>query len=590
MDRRNNLKLLSLFKSTSLILCVMIICVGVLVLCGWIFDITLLKSITPRFIAMKSTSAILFILIGISLLFQQKYLYKKHFFYTVIGKLIGIFITLFGLITSIELLTGYHLEHSIIFEIIPFSSELFSLKPAPVSIICFFLIGLSLVLLNIKNTLYLNQILSAVIGLTGLLILNGYFFNFHSQSTLKFTDASIYTALCFIMISLSIFFMRPSLGIMSLFISNTHGGTVARRLIPIVIIVPILLGYLRILGEYKHFYSEDTGIELYSLCITIIFMIVTISISVILMKSDLKRLKIEDELSVSEDRFHKAMDTAPIGMAIVSLDSKFVEVNKALCQLVGYTKEEMLDLTFQQITHPDDIALDVSNSQKLIDGTIHLNQIEKRYIRKNGEIIWVQLTASILRDANGHPLYFITQVEDITERKLTEERIRHLAYHDSLTNLPNRRLLLDRLTIAFDFAKRHQLILALMFLDLDKFKIVNDSLGHDVGDELLKATATRLNTALRSVDTIARISGDEFVILLNGLQSSDEAGRIATKIIESMGQHFLIHGHEIHISCTIGISIYPNDGVEISDLMKKADLAMYAAKEAGRNQYQYFHL
>jgi len=564
MSRRNNLTLLSFFKSASFVMSILIICIGMLVLSGWLFNITLFKSISPNYVSMNSEYAIIFILIGIALLLQQTHFTKQSSIYLIIGKWIAIII--FGLLITIT-------THSI-----------------TIVILNFFLVSIALFLVKMKNTLYINQTINTFIGLIGLFILTTYLFNpdIHAGSA-SLTTASVYSGICFILISLSLFFLQPSSGVMSLFISNTSGGSVARRLIPVVIAAPILFGYLQIIGEQHNFYSASTGMEFYYISITLTFIIVTLLISFMLMHTDILQLKIERELRTSEERFHKAMDTAPIGMAIVALDGKFIEVNKALCELVGYSKDELTHITFQQITHSDDLAIDVANSRKLIEGKIHLNQIEKRYIRKNGDVIWVQLTASLLRDSvSHHPLYFITQVQDITERKLTEERIRHLAYHDSLTNLPNRRLLLDRLSIAFDFAKRYQLTLALMFLDLDKFKSINDSLGHDVGDELLKAAAVRLNHALRSVDTIARISGDEFVILLNGLQNADEAGHIAQKIIENMSQHFLIHGHEIYIGCTIGISIYPNDGVEISELMKKADLAMYAGKEAGRNQYQYF--
>ena len=174
---------------------------------------------------MKISSAIAFILIGISLLLQQKYSFKKHYIYSAIGKLIGIYITLFGLISSIELLFEYNFNLD---QYIPSILAFDTGKPAPITTLTFFLIGLSLLLINVKNTLYLNQLFSAVVGLIGLLIVTGYFFSFHSQSTIiLFTDASLYTAFCFILISLSLLFMHPSLGIMSLFISNTNGGAVS---------------------------------------------------------------------------------------------------------------------------------------------------------------------------------------------------------------------------------------------------------------------------------------------------------------------------------------------------------------------------
>lgn len=693
-----------------------IVClIGIMVLCGWVLDITVFKSLLSNYIPMKPVSACCFILIGITLLLQHSPNAKWKL---ITGKILSGIIILIGLMTSFEFFSGINFHvNAWVMDAISTSMPLDG-RPAQWAILNFILIGVSLLLIDIPFTIYFNQLLAFAVGLIGLLILTGYIFSFHSEVTIQtYSHASIYTAICFILISLSLLFLRPTKGFMPLFISKTDGGIIARTLIPIVIIVPIILGYLRILGQHYSIYAPNSGLEFYSILITATLIMITIFISDILLKSNQKRLevesklhmsytelndlynhapcgyhslnadgtiirmnqteldwlgyqeeevvgkmkitemltplaqrdfekrfgefkeqgyirdievgyvrknksiftvllnatavtdddgkflmtrstvfdiserkRIEQELRLSEERFYSAMDTAPIGMAIVALDGSYVEVNQALCQLLGYNKEELLDMNFQKITHPDDLHIDIANSQKLIEGKIRLNQIEKRYLRKNGEIIWVQLTASILRDANTNdPLYFIAQVEDITDRKLVEERIRHLAYHDSLTNLPNRRLLLDRLTLAMDFAKRHQNVMALMFLDLDRFKYINDTLGHDVGDELLKAVAVRLNTALRSVDTIARISGDEFVIILNELSSPNEASLIAAKIIEMMNVRFLVHGHELNVSCSIGITLYPKDGLEISDLMKKADLAMYTAKESGRNQYRFYH-
>jgi len=711
-----NLRLLASFRLISFFMSLLICGIGMMVLYGWITDLVVLKSLLPDYPPMQPNTAIGMILVGLALILQR----SSHAIRpaVILAKCFGIVIVFMSALIMIEFISGTDFHIHPLFFIAHTETGFGSGRPSPLAIFSFILIGIALIIFRLPRTIYLLQILALIIGLIGLAILTGYAFSFHSQVVMQtYSHSSIYTAICFVLISLCLLMIQPARGIMLLFISDTTGGAMARVLVPIVIILPVLLGYLRIIGNYLGIYDTNSGIELYSICITTTLILVTLFICTKLMRADQKRLsiekklllsnaelndlynhapcgyhtldengvitrmnqtelswlgynnedvigkmkisemltpgskrqfydefeklriygsvkdveigmirkngtvftvllnavavkdaqgnflkirstvfdiserkRIEQELRVSEARFHNAMDTAPIGMAIIDLSGKYVEVNQSLCQILGYSKEELLNMTFQQITHPDDVAIDVANSQKLIEGKIPLNQIEKRYVRKNGEIIWVQLTASILRDSlSNEPLYFITQVEDITDRKLTEERIRHLAYHDSLTNLPNRRLLLDRMHHAMDFAKRHQNIMALMFLDLDRFKNVNDTLGHDVGDELLKAVAARLNTALRSIDTIARVSGDEFVIILNELTTQNEASLIADKIIESMNHRFLIHGHELHVGCSIGITLYPNDALEVSDLMKKADLAMYAAKESGRNQYRFYH-
>jgi diguanylate cyclase (GGDEF)-like protein len=453
---------------------------GMLVLYGWIANIILFKSILPNYVPMRANAAIAFIMIGISLILHRPFLSGKTILMTV-AKLFGLIVAIFGFISMIRMLGGYPLliEQLYTFNYSPNDYS----RLSPIAAFTFTLIGLSLMLLNGRRLLYFNQFLQVVIGLTGLLILTGYCFNYHSQIAIDTaTHASLYTASGFILIALSMLCLQGGKGIMSLFISNTNGGIIARRLIPLVIIVPILLGYLRILGESVNLYDPQTGIEFYSACITTVLMIVTFFISKRLMSADRKRLKIEKQLRASHAELH--------------------DLYQKLC--------------------------------------------------------------------------------------ISEERFHNLAYHDSLTNLPNRRLLQDRLNHAIDFAKRHQNMMAVMFMDLDKFKYVNDTLGHDIGDELLKAVAARLNTILRSIDTIARVSGDEFVIILNELSTAHEAALIANKIIASVNERFLLHGHEVHIGCSIGITIYPNNGTEVSELMKKADLAMYTAKEAGRNQYRYY--
>lgn len=298
------------------------------------------------------------------------------------------------------------------------------------------------------------------------------------------------------------------------------------------------------------------------------------------------RLEAERSLREAEALFRSALENAPIGMAIVSLDGHFTKVNRVLCRIVGYDMLELETLTFAAITHPDDLNADLNNVQRLLNGEIDDYQMEKRYIRKDGEMVWVQLTASLMRDADREPLYFLAQIEDITERKRHQEQIRLLAFYDILTGLPNRRLFLDHFDHVLTQAKRYQRSLALMFLDLDHFKQVNDTLGHDAGDELLQEVAARLTASVRHGDTVSRQGGDEFVIVLTEITHPEDAAQVAEKILDALHKPIMIHEHEVNVGASIGIAIYPVDGTDdIQDLMKKADSAMYSAKESGRNQY-----
>jgi len=196
------------------------------------------------------------------------------------------------------------------------------------------------------------------------------------------------------------------------------------------------------------------------------------------------------------------------------------------------------------------------------------------------------LNARQIQRVSGKERIILLAIEDITERKQSEEKIQQMAFHDSLTGLPNRKLFSDRLGIALIHAQRNQKKVGIVMLDLDNFKDVNDTLGHDVGDILLKAAAMRLSAALRKVDTVARFGGDEFVLILPDLKVIEDAIPVAQKIVDRFHKPFLIDTHQLVVTTSIGIAVYPNDGLDEGILLKNADIAMYQAKQAGRARYQ----
>ncbi|MHB1300434.1 MAG: sensor domain-containing diguanylate cyclase [Burkholderiales bacterium] len=302
-----------------------------------------------------------------------------------------------------------------------------------------------------------------------------------------------------------------------------------------------------------------------------------------------RRKEMESALRESEAHLRGILENAPIGLATASPQGRFTKVNQSLCEILGYEAGELEKLTFQEITHPDDLPANLDNYRRLLAGEISSYTMEKRYIKKDGSTAWAQLTTSLLRDAIGKPLHFIAQIEDISERIRTREQLHHLAYYDTLTDLPNRRFLLEKLDWALTQARRHDRSLAVMFLDLDRFKQVNDDLGHDVGDELLKEVAARLSACVRKGDIVSRQGGDEFIIALTEISHPEDAVLVAEKIIESMGVPIKIGPHRIAIGISIGIALHPAGGDDdMRKLMKKADRAMYAAKDSGSTGYRLF--
>jgi len=420
-----------------------------------------------------------------------------------------------------------------------------------------------------------------------------------------------------------------------------------------------------------------------------------------------------------EARVHGAFDYAAIGMALAAPDGRWLKVNQALCEIVGYSEREMLGLSYREITHPDDLATISTHAAKLLAGEIATCEMEKHYVHKLGRSVPVSLSMSLVRDGKDVPLYFICQVQDISGRKSTEaalfaeqerarvtlnsigdavlttdmkgnisylnvvaekmtgwsreeaagrplaevfhildgttrqpsrsptelalaenktvgmaagvvlvrrdgselgiedsaapihdrggkvigavlvfhdvtasrevmEKMAHLAHYDSLTDLPNRPLLNERLAQAIALARRQRRRAAVLFLDMDRFKHVNDSLGHAMGDKLLLSVAGRLLACVRVSDTVSRQGGDEFIVLLPDIDRPQDAGHFAAKILGALALPHRIDGEELRVTISIGIALYPDDGQDVDTVIKSADTAMYHAKENGRNNYQFF--
>jgi diguanylate cyclase (GGDEF)-like protein/PAS domain S-box-containing protein len=284
-------------------------------------------------------------------------------------------------------------------------------------------------------------------------------------------------------------------------------------------------------------------------------------------------------LRESEERFRLVFDSAPIGMVIADLKGRFTRVNPAMADILGYTVDQLAAMDFASITHPEDLAKDMFMVSDLIHGKKKRFVMEKRYLRKDGEIIHVTIHVSLVRDARRRPRYFIAQIVDITERKRYEQTIKHLAYHDPLTGLPNRVMLRDKLAVALTQARGCQEMLAVIFLDLDRFKVINDTLGHYIGDQALKLIAERLVGAVRASDVVARLGGDEFTVILPGISDESDVFKVLRKLMEALQQPMRLEEREFSVSASVGIALYPRDGQDSEQLLQMADKAMYTAKK-----------
>jgi diguanylate cyclase (GGDEF)-like protein/PAS domain S-box-containing protein len=289
------------------------------------------------------------------------------------------------------------------------------------------------------------------------------------------------------------------------------------------------------------------------------------------------------EREEAEQRLRVSFDHAPIGMAIVAPDGRMLQVNPALCRITGFSDDELLSTTRQELTHPDDRLTNHQLATQLLSGDIDTFEMEKRYLHAEGHYVWIHLSVSLVRDKRNDPLYFVAQIQDIEARKRTEVELLHVAEHDSLTGLFNRRGFEPMLTSALAVARTAPGG-ALLVLDLDNFKYVNDNLGRESGDRIIESVATILRTCVRESDHAARFGGDEFAILLTEA-SADGATQVAQNLLQAIRSAPILASARAHrLTTSIGVSVLDGSHGTADQAISQADTAMYTAKEAGRNQ------
>lgn len=296
------------------------------------------------------------------------------------------------------------------------------------------------------------------------------------------------------------------------------------------------------------------------------------------------RYQSELEKNLLEQRFHSVTKYANDIILLVNQEGYIVDANNRAEEIYGYSFAELFKLRISDLRLPEDKDISIEQRQQLQKkGAL---TFEANFLRKDGSVFPAEVSARLI-DLEGQT-YFQGIIRDITERKKAAEQIQYLAHHDSLTGLPNRNLLQDRLTQNLAHAHRNGSKSAILFLDFDRFKNINDSLGHSVGDGVLKEVAKRLQNCLRKEDTVARVGGDEFIIVLADLENSRHAGRVAQKITDLGTEPYEISGQKFRLTISIGISLFPEDGDDIDTLLKNADSAMYHAKRVGRNTYNFY--
>jgi diguanylate cyclase (GGDEF)-like protein/PAS domain S-box-containing protein len=300
------------------------------------------------------------------------------------------------------------------------------------------------------------------------------------------------------------------------------------------------------------------------------------------------RKLMEEQLRQSEEKYRTILQTIQEGYFEVDLAGNFTFFNDAMCRLYGYSKEELIGMNYRQYTDKETAKKVFQAFNKVYNTGEHSKGFDWQVIRKDGVERYIEASVSLRKDSSDKPIGFRGIIHDITERKQIEQQINYMATHDNLTGLPNRLMFSQLLNQAIRSAQRHNRQLAVFFIDLDRFKTINDSLGHEAGDRMLKEMAKRFKKSLRAVDIVGRLGGDEFVILIEEVDELSQIANVAHKILSAAIKPMVLLGEECRITASIGISMYPGNGTDEHSLMKNADMAMYFAKEEGKNNYQFY--
>jgi len=301
------------------------------------------------------------------------------------------------------------------------------------------------------------------------------------------------------------------------------------------------------------------------------------------------RVEAEEALREAERRYRSLFDNAIEGIFRTTPDGRYLDANPALARIYGFATPQELVASLRDIK--SQLYVDSGRREefmRIVKARGEISGFESRVYRKNGDTIWISENARAVFDDEGRVLHYEGTVEDITERRLNQARIEQQANYDSLTGLANRSLLNDRLQQAIYTAASYGARLAVVFVDLDRFKFVNDTLGHDVGDRLLQVMAERLTAAVAETDTVARLGGDEFVLLLHGHAGQDTVATAIERLLPTIAAPLRYGQSDLEVTCSIGVALYPDDGSDPATLLKHADSAMYRAKEQGRNNFQFF--
>jgi diguanylate cyclase (GGDEF)-like protein/PAS domain S-box-containing protein len=298
-----------------------------------------------------------------------------------------------------------------------------------------------------------------------------------------------------------------------------------------------------------------------------------------------ERKRLEDDLKKSEERYRTILEEIQDNYFETDLEGNFTFVNDSMCRIMGYSKEELIGMNYKTFAVKEDVDVVYRDFNRVFRTGETIKGLAYKFVDRYGNIGFEELSVSAIKDDTGRVVAFRGISRDVTERIRLERELHDIATHDFLTGLPNRMVLSDRLNVALEAARRNKNKLAVMMLDLDRFKIVNDTYGHSMGDKVLMAAGQRLTSLMRKSDTVARVGGDEYLVLLPKIGRMEDAVKVAKKILEAFRKPYAINSYKIRVTTSVGLAVYPDDGEDSEALIRNADIAMYWVKEQNRDNY-----
>jgi diguanylate cyclase (GGDEF)-like protein/PAS domain S-box-containing protein len=572
----------------------LVVVLGGLVLAGWRLEIAVLKSFIPGLVWMNPTTAFTFILSGASLGLLQ--VQKSGPWIRQIGRASAGIVTLIGGIKLGEYLFGWNFGSDLVL----FGEKLQSLdasspvriRIAPNTALNFFLLGLSLWLLdrNNRTARWIVQCFTLTAICSSLFALIGYSYDVKPfYSVVTYIPMAFSTAFTFVVLGIGVILGQADFGVAGIVSSEHLGGVIIRRLLPVVVFVPIALGWLRLQGERSGLFTEEFGIALFASAMVVIAALLLLWNGWSMNRSDIERKRAEEARKDSEERFRQIVEHAQEVSWIATVDfHKILYVSPAYETIWGRSCESLYarPLDWIEAIHPEEREAVAAQFEKALHHEGKFD-VEYRIVRPDGSIRHIHDRGFQVRNNLGQIYRIAGIATDISDYKSLAARLEKMAHHDALTGLPNRILFYDRLNQALVRAKRNNELVAVLYYDLDNFKSINDLYGHELGDLLLSAVAERLKATIREVDTICRLGGDEFTCVLPDISDIENVSKIAGKIIAELNLPFHLRGRELFITVSIGISLYPKDGLDPEELVRHADSAMYRAKREGKNKFQF---